>query len=949
MFEIDVTKKRFLALNNERLKRTRETLRNRQRDVMDLLPLLFHINNASFPGFVSTETPAGICEYTPTKSSIDAGKKIVKNFSFQKRALPRYDIHALFLMGSCGSIAYNAHSDFDIWLCHRPDLEPEQLKLLQQKASAIEVWAETVGLEVHFFLMDADKFRDGENVELSAESSGSAQHHLLLEEFYRTGLLFAGRYPLWWLVPPEEEPNYKNYTRNLIHRRFIRESEVIDFGGMPDGLEQEFFGAALWQLYKGVDSPYKAALKLLLMETYASEHPNADLLCMRFKQAIYNGEKDLDVLDPYIMLYRKIENHLRGLDDEKRLALIQRCFYFKVGQRLGEVDSSTNESWQREAMKKLIQEWGWDKGYAAMLDQRDNWKIDRVIEERKILVDALTQSYQFLSDFARRATKLSDINQKDLHVLGRKLYAAFERKVGKIEIVNRGISKNVWESHITLQQSVTGESSAWTLYQGTVFSEDIANAKPLKRSHSIINLITWCFLNKLIDQRTMIAVYADDGSISLNDIRATMRGLEQMFPSAGLISTRMDDLIKSPRIIKGSVFINVGKGPSKQRLSQGMTLTSNKTDALSYSGIEENLVLSMDLVVQNSWQEVLSYHFEDEEGILDCLGTYMQISPPSQRTPPPAVDCHCFTIGRGMSISNRVQEMFNDIIDCFYHKHVSDNTRYILSIGRSFHVICYTDDVFNHKPIGNYTGLLRYLNAGNDHYMPVIIDRYALPKSPLPVIFRNNKPDYIQVYYAVEGKNIEVYVLDEKGSLFHQVIRNTSEQIFLNQYTRFLKAVTYRQSIHIHINGDGSEKDIINTVEYYLLVKNRTGQIRLVPREYQLEVQKNYYHLHIIADIAETGTASYTLYCNDKEYTSLEFGDNVFHEVAKNVMSHRHSGSTYPIHITDIEFSRPQVGKEPTSHLQTIYFLNYKRGIEEKLNQALDEIANKHDDNQAQA
>ena len=233
--------------------------------------------------------------------------------------------------------------------------------------------------------------------------------------------------------------------------------------------------------------------------------------------------------------------------------------------------------------------------------------------------------------------------------------------------------------------------------------------------------------------------------------------------------------------------------------------------------------------------------------------------------------------------------------------------------------------------------------------MPVILDRYALKKSALPVIFRNNKRDYIQVYYTVDGKNIEVYILDEKGSLFHQTIKNTTEQIFLNQYTRFLKAVTYRQSLHIHVNGDGSEKNINNTVEFYHLVKNRTGQIRLIPREYQLELQKHYYHLNVIADIAETGATSFTLYCNDKEYTSLEFGDGVFLEVVKNVMSHRHSGSAYPIHITDIEFSRPQVGKEPTSHLQTIYFLNYKRGIEEKLNQALSELANSHNGNQAQA
>jgi len=717
---------------------------------------------------------------------------------------------------------------------------------------------------------------------------------------------------------------------------------------MPSGLEQEFFGAALWQLYKGVDSPYKAALKLLLMETYASEHPYADLLCMRFKEAIYNGEKDIDALDPYIMLYRKIESHLRILNDEKRLALIQRCFYFKVGQELGDLDTSVNESWQRKAMKKMTQEWGWDMGYASLLDHRDNWKIDRVLEERKILVDALTQSYQLLSDFARKATKLSDINQKDLQVLGRKLYAAFERKVGKIEIINRGISQNIWESHITLHESGSGEHTSWCLYQGAVFSDDIVNTTPLKRSRSIINLITWCFLNKLIDQRTVIAVYANESSISLSDIRAIMRGLDQMFPSSKLIHTRMDDLIKSPRVINGNVFINVGKDPSKQRLSQGMTLTSDKTDALSFSGIEENLVQSMDLTIQNSWQEVLAYHFEDEQGILDCLGVYLQISPPSQGTPPPPVTCHCFTIGRGMAIANRVQEMFSDVIDCFYYRSQQGPTRYILSIGRSFHVISYENDVYDHKAIGNYSSLLRYLNTANSHFVPVVIDRYAVPKSPLPVIYRNNKPVYIQVYYGIDGNNINVYVLDENGSLFHQIIKNTNEQIFLNQYTRFLKSVTYKQSIHNDVVTDGSGEKI-NTIECYRLAKNKSGQIRIVPKEYQLQVQKNYYKLHVIADIAESGQASYTLYCNDTEYTSLEYGDGVFQKVARDVISHRNSGSTYPIHITDIEFSRPHIGKESTSYLQTVYCLNYKRGIEEKLNQALAEMTNGHDGNQAQA
>jgi len=946
LLDIESIKKRFLALNKERLDRTRETLRNRQRDVMDLLPLLFHINNASFPGYVSNETPAGISEYSPTKSSIEAGQKIVRGFAFNRKALPRYDIHALFLMGSCGSIAYNAHSDLDIWLCHRPGIAADQLKLLQQKATAIESWAEEFGLEVHFFLMDAEKFKHGENVELSSESSGSAQHHLLLEEFYRTSLLFAGRYPLWWLVPPDEESNYENYTKNLLKRRFIRDSEVIDFGGMPSGLEHEFFGAALWQLYKSVDSPYKAALKLLLMETYASEHPNANLLCMVFKQAIYEGERSLEVLDPYIMLYRKIEAHLVALQDDKRLSLIQRCFYFKVEQRLGERDAANNDSWQRETMKSLSRDWGWDMGYTSLLDYRDEWKIDRVIEERKILVDALTQSYQFLSDFARKSTKLSDINQEDLHVLGRKLYAAFERKTGKIEIVNRGISKNIWESNITICQARTDQQVGWNLYQGNVFAEDIPNTKPLKRSRTIIDLITWCFINKLINQQTMIALYTMDSTLQSNDIKAIQRGLGQMFPDAQLIPTRMDDLIKAPRITKGSLFVNIGIEPSKHRLSMGMTLTSDKTDALSYSGVEDNLVLSIDQVIQNTWQEVMAYRYEGEKGILDCLGAYMQVSPPSQGIAPPQVTCHCFTTGRGMTIADRIHELFNDVVNCFYNNNMPDTTRYVVKIGKNFHVIIFEQDIFNHRNIGSYSKLLRYLSDSHNHFAPVVIDRHAMPKTPLPVIYRNNRADSIQVFYATEGRNIDVYVVDEKGSLFFQKIKNTEESIFLNQYSCFLGSVIQKQQIHLMSPAKDAEPAADNGLSFYQMIRNKKGEIRLIPQECSAaDNSHNYFNLHVVADIVEGGQTVFTLYCNDKEYSSLEYGEGIYQQVVRDVLSHRQSGSTYPVHITDIEFSRPQLGKNSTAYLQTIYFLMYKRSIEENLNQAMTSSSG----NQAQA
>ena len=65
--------------------------------------------------------------------------------------------------------------------------------------------------------MDDVSFRDQEHQQLSNENAGSSQHHLLLDEFYRTGLLVAGRYPVWWLVPAEYEKHYDEYVDKL-HR-----------------------------------------------------------------------------------------------------------------------------------------------------------------------------------------------------------------------------------------------------------------------------------------------------------------------------------------------------------------------------------------------------------------------------------------------------------------------------------------------------------------------------------------------------------------------------------------------------------------------------------------------------------------------------------------------------------------------------------------------------------
>ncbi len=85
----------------------------------------------------------------------------------------------------------------------------------------------------------------------------------------------------------------------------------------------------MWQLFKGIESPYKSVLKLLLTEVYASEHPQVSCLSLRYKQAIYAGRLDVEDLDPYVMLYRRLEEYLKARGETERLELIRRCLYLR--------------------------------------------------------------------------------------------------------------------------------------------------------------------------------------------------------------------------------------------------------------------------------------------------------------------------------------------------------------------------------------------------------------------------------------------------------------------------------------------------------------------------------------------------------------------------------------------------------------------------------------------
>ncbi|WP_321529155.1 class I adenylate cyclase [Sedimenticola selenatireducens] len=926
-------RRRFLGLHRERLRIITRELTPNQRIFIDLLPLLFHINHPTLPGFAGSDTPIGIPDYAPTQAVLRLARKLSRSFEYKKRARRRFHIQALYLMGSIGSIAHTRGSDFDIWLCHDPELDRAARDLLRLKARKIEAWGKELNLEVHFFLMDVDAFRGGKLDTLSHESSGTTQPHLLLEEFYRTGVLLAGRYPVWWMVPPEEEANYTRYVSMLFHKRFIDPLDCLDFGSLEAIPVEEFLGAAHWQLFKGIESPYKTILKLFLTEAYARDYPDIRWLCHETKQAIYSGDFDLRKLDPYVLMYQRVEQYLLGRGEKERLELARRCLYFKSEQTLSRERLRPRDDWKREVLQALTKDWGWRQGELVNLDSRHSWKIDQVMDERNNLVRELSYSYRLLTDFAREYASTEAIDPEEISLLGRKLYTALEKRPGKIDSINPGITRSLYEARISLHYARTkGEQYAWFLYLGEVNEQAARVTSPLKTAACLSEILAWCHLNRLINLTTIVTLYPQENPVRQAELGAILGALSNIYQPHESVPVPMARLKQPPYALSCTLFLNTGIDPMAYLAKVGKQLTTERSDPLSFGSAHSSLVETVEQLITTSWGETLVTYHQGTRGLLECLCHYLRMALQGNAAQqPPRATAHCFNSVRGGSTARRVEKLFNDVLNCFSAAGSGLNSRYLQQIEDDFYLIHYQNEKFSYFPIAGEQEALDILAEPQHSFRPTTIDSLSLAATPLPCIMRLNRAGAIQVFYSTRKGQTELYILDEHGALFHQQMQEADEHYLLVQQQRFLKGMLLLRSLSLP--GDQpAHRYLLDAPEFYHLQRNRDGEYLAEPRTPpRHRLPDSYMELRLISEGLDLNQAPHLLVCGDREFSSLEYGAELYSVVAQHLLDQRIGHKAYPIYLTSLELA----GFGTEENATTIQLLKFKKRLEGRLNQAL--------------
>ena len=891
----------------ERFGYIREALNWEQSEFLTLLPLLLHINHPSLPGFNGSDTPAGIAGYVPDRYTLLSARRHARSLKHERRPQRYPPIVGLYLIGSSGTLGQDRQSDFDIWVCHHPDLTAEQLAALERKTLAIEAHATDLGLQVHFFILHAEGFRQREHNALSDESSGNTQHHLLLEEFYRTGLMLAGRPPLWWIVPPERLSDYRNYCDTLITQRFLRASDWLDFGGLQNIGLGEFFSAAHWQLFKGIKVPYKSLLKLLLFEAFAADFPKVRWLAEE-AHARYHDQEEISALDvdPYLLMMRRIENHLARNGETQRLLLARRALYLKSGVRL----STPQANWKTRIFRGLCEEWGWDEGELINLDRHDHWKLPKVIEERNNLVAELSRSYRLLTTLARERDELHQIDMRELSLLGRKLFSSLERRPGKVDLVNPGISANLHQAEIWLRRHPV--TRAWQCF--LTFPEE--GVAPVKTAAGIVELLTWLSANGAIDDSTRIDLPADQSGVAEKEHLHILKALRRHFSAESRHSAPLGEFAH-PAVGTHALAVINAMQPIQSH-PDGLLMVSSRADPLSFGTRRHNLVAQIDYVHDNNWGELHVAQYVGSGGLLDMLCRHLDLF--YQQTRAGTLNCLCNTPGHATAIINRIGQLTDRVLAHF--RRYGNDARYILQIGEDYWAINRQRGLFTHHPIGPLADLFDYLGETDGQFRNSEIDAAGLQDSPLPLVLRLNRPGQVQICYQVEARGIRSFLLDPDGAMIQQWLPNAREAHFLAQQQRFFD--TLRDWQH-PLMDSGDELSL-----EFMRLDAWNGQWRVQRTKPPAEVRREHTELILATGPRGPWLDGFSLLSGEREFNSVALGDQVYREAAAYLTGFRRGSEPYPLYLSGVLPS--EIPGESALSLGDL--MRFKVRIEQRLNKA---------------
>ena len=468
-------------LNDYRLKQFFIRYSKKKRSLLFQLPWFFELNTPNIVGYIP---------YAPSGFSI----KPLTPFPFNRDILSihtknneKKELIGLYLMGSLATLAQNSDSDIDCWLVYADFVSENRLKLLHKKIDLILNFFAHHHIKIHFYIIKENDNIVNENIihYLSYKKYRTARNHYLLEEFYRSYIRLSGKKLIWW----------NNNEKILDHQTFI------SLGKLKPCLNQ-LLGITLSHIYRAINTPYKAAIKILLMESYT--HPQYHDFHLRDEIWIkLCNNVPLKKLDHYLLMYYRIEKYLLSTKEYEKLYIIQKCFYLKFNISLQQLNKKNYKSM---SINKLIKNWLLNKKDLKHLDNIQYWNINDLFNYYAELNFLIKNSYSRLTKFLHYHNIDNTVKLSELCILSHSIFGKqhFQEQY-RIYTFNTLKHINLYEKYILIEKN----DNTYYLYSSNLHHQKTVL---LYTNNNLLKIILWGSINHIIASTTHI-IYHNTNTI----------------------------------------------------------------------------------------------------------------------------------------------------------------------------------------------------------------------------------------------------------------------------------------------------------------------------------------------------------------------------------------------------------------------------------------------------
>jgi len=860
-------------------------------ELIQLIPLFLHLNDKLLPGYVNSDTPVGVFGYRPDKKIVYQAKQLNSKFRYEEEGPVKY-----FAVDSVMFQQQLVDKKNRCWIFHRSDLNKNQLVLLQEKMDKISNWFSMRGCKLEFICLSDDDFRKNK-----VEQLERINKTIFLDYFYSEIILLGGKYPVWWLVPPSKEYEYPAFVEHIKQARFVDSEEFLDLGGMLELNRADAVRYAVDLVQKIKQAPEICLVKLLVADHKNVIWPEADGISFQLKNSVYERG---GVTNPVDIMAHILRDTLSRYPDKNHILSPLRMF-----SRLRNIPGKLNI--------KIVDAFLADN----YIQEPSSTGIDNLIVYLNFSKAVSYEVRQIFSNIVENY--ITQFNERDidqtLKSVAQNMLVFLSDNADRVPLYNTEDKVDIILDRILLKHEMMSEEDRWSL----VLEISEGNEKTIDGFSSLLGLLAWCWLNRIVNNSTQVSIDCPRQQVKQIEAHFVLETLIQQL-NPRLLSSIPSEAFENPvRPLQSLLFINFMTTNENEE-----NQISTTDDPLSFGNLPENQLTHCEQLIVNSWGDVYTKQYSGNSGILKCLCDWTHHAPLDSLAKPQQLRIFGHGVGDSTFMAQRVEQIYGELQSFFYFARQREG-RFILRMGLDYHVITVVNALLQARKIGRKQALMEYLEAINKNFQTTALERLTLTEFPLREIYQNNKENVLQVFFQVINRSCYSWVLDEKGSLWADVLKEYDRESYITHWLYFFKNIRNR------LKDINVQEQKIPALEINQISINQLGGLEFYHIGSEaVSGNKDFIDIQISIKTGDKGD-EISLVCDGRRFDYQELNQNVLIESVQYLSDKIAEDVGRPVFVTDIDAPLRIFNVTNGDDIQTSQILKVKRNFEHRINKLL--------------